>query len=320
MRFEGSAVTAANANYLIADRGAGRVGPNACRHRRPSATYDAYGAPGYLGDRQPVQSCASTTPPANLVIPEAKLYYYKARVYDPVSGKFLQTDPVGDQSDLNLYAYVRGDPLSNSDPSGDVIVVPIESQRPSIAAMINAKSKTQYSFDKGGRLIESTSAKANPHGSNYYSSKLNPAIKSNAVISVTVTQNVSYGPAQSSTGAAIPNTDVREHLDDASPGGGLTVPQPQRGRGDSNVFVSGHGTTVLGRRVPAPQSPQDILAHELAWATRSQERSDRGQETQFVMRISCAVKPASQRARLLATPRLLGHEQSYRPASPASPA
>jgi RHS repeat-associated protein len=28
-------------------------------------------------------------------IPEAQLYYYKARVYDPIIGRFLQTDPVG---------------------------------------------------------------------------------------------------------------------------------------------------------------------------------------------------------------------------------
>jgi RHS repeat-associated protein len=53
-----------------------------------------------------------------IAIPEAQLYYYKARLYDPVSGKFLQTDPVGDQSDLNLYAYVQGDPVDGSDPSG----------------------------------------------------------------------------------------------------------------------------------------------------------------------------------------------------------
>jgi RHS repeat-associated protein len=30
------------------------------------------------------------------LIPEAGLYYYKARVYDPMYGRFLQTDPVGE--------------------------------------------------------------------------------------------------------------------------------------------------------------------------------------------------------------------------------
>jgi RHS repeat-associated protein len=52
------------------------------------------------------------------MLPEAKLYYYKARVYDPAAGRFLQTDPIGSQDDLNLYAYVSNDPLGRTDPSG----------------------------------------------------------------------------------------------------------------------------------------------------------------------------------------------------------
>lgn len=51
-------------------------------------------------------------------LPEASLYYYKARVYDPAMGRFLQTDPVGSEADLNLYAYTAGDPVNFGDPDG----------------------------------------------------------------------------------------------------------------------------------------------------------------------------------------------------------
>jgi len=43
---------------------------------------------------------------------EAGLYYYKARMYDPRLGRFLQTDPTGYDDDVNLYAYVGSDPVA----------------------------------------------------------------------------------------------------------------------------------------------------------------------------------------------------------------
>ena len=53
-----------------------------------------------------------------IMIPELQLYYYKARVYDPAIGSFLQTDPIGYRSDMNVYAYTREDPVNGTDPSG----------------------------------------------------------------------------------------------------------------------------------------------------------------------------------------------------------
>ena len=51
-------------------------------------------------------------------IPEAEVYFFKARVYDPNIGSFYQTDPAGLNGGLNLYAYATEDPVNGSDPSG----------------------------------------------------------------------------------------------------------------------------------------------------------------------------------------------------------
>ncbi len=47
------------------------------------------------------------------------LYNYRARWYDPKSGRFLSQDPSGfGAGDMNLYRYCGNNPLSNADPSG----------------------------------------------------------------------------------------------------------------------------------------------------------------------------------------------------------
>ena len=49
---------------------------------------------------------------------ETGLYYYRARMYHPELGRFIQPDPIGYLGGLNLYAYVGNNSLSWVDPWG----------------------------------------------------------------------------------------------------------------------------------------------------------------------------------------------------------
>ena len=50
--------------------------------------------------------------------PESGLYYYRARIYDPIRGRFLTRDPIGYADGMSLYEVARGNPLVHVDPLG----------------------------------------------------------------------------------------------------------------------------------------------------------------------------------------------------------
>jgi len=86
---------------------------------------------------------------------EIGLYYYKARFYSPALGRFLQTDPVGYQSDLNLYAYVGNDPVNGKDPDGDI---PLFFVLPGVGGIINAALQGYEAGLKGATALEIAAA------------------------------------------------------------------------------------------------------------------------------------------------------------------
>jgi RHS repeat-associated protein len=79
-------------------------------------TYEPFGRPSTSG-----QSSTNSFEFTGREFDATGLFYYRARYYNPMLGRFISEDPIGFAGgDSNLYSYVFDDPINTTDPTGEI--------------------------------------------------------------------------------------------------------------------------------------------------------------------------------------------------------
>jgi RHS repeat-associated protein len=78
------------------------------------ASHDPYGMASLIVDAVEL----NVRFPGQYFDQETGLHYNYARYYDPKTGRYLTSDPIGLKGGLNIFAYALGNPIGSIDPSG----------------------------------------------------------------------------------------------------------------------------------------------------------------------------------------------------------
>ena len=85
------------------------------------------------------------------------LYYYRARYYDPMSGRFLSEDPISFQGGINFYRYAVNNPIIFRDPSGLLVAC---------FYVQNNGHMVCYDADSGDQVVNTTGYAGGNEGNN----------------------------------------------------------------------------------------------------------------------------------------------------------
>lgn len=121
-----------------------------------------------FGNNAPLTSATVTAYdhrfPGQVADTETSLYYNYFRGYDPQTGRYIESDPIGLDGGINTYGYVAANPLTSIDPNGLQILYRIPGPAPGayFPNSVSPSLSSAYDDDDDGRDATSARSRARP--------------------------------------------------------------------------------------------------------------------------------------------------------------